>query len=261
MRNFFILLALIFIPLGFSHAQTPELLYERITGVSNPGGYNSSNLTSGIGGAVVSGKTITSFAINARTNGTQSNVLLTVYENGTPVSSVVVAVTTQSTAIWTDFVLPTPINVTDGTIMTIRPTLDSGDNGYPYGEAGGTGSWNLRVYGYDTPSQNTTWNNDNGFWGDVTATDIKETMQASVQATGVNIWPLFTFVGIPVAFLIALYLVWLINKTLTPPKKSEENIINPQGENLIYHSAEDLEFKREYGQTKRKRGRPRKYPL
>jgi len=126
----------------------PESLqYERITGVSNPGTFQNSNLTSGIGGSALDGKYITKFAINARTNGTQSNVLLTVYENGSPVSSVVVPVTTQSTAIWTDFVLPSPIFVENGADFTIRPTLDSGDNGYPYGEAGGTGSWNLRVYG------------------------------------------------------------------------------------------------------------------
>jgi len=108
---------------------------------------------------------------------------------------------------------------------------------------------------------NETWGSPNGFWGDTTPSAIIGDMEASVQATGVNIWPLMTFVGIPIAFLIALYLIWLINKTLTPPKKSDENVINPQGENFIYHSAEDLEFKREYGQVKRKRGRPRKYPL
>lgn len=110
-------------------------------------------------------------------------------------------------------------------------------------------------------STNELWGSSNGFWGDTTPTQIVGDMEASVQATGVNIWPLMTFVGIPIAFLIAIYLIWLINKTLTPAKKSDENVINPQGENFIYHSAEDLEFKREYGQVKRKRGRPRKYPL
>jgi len=111
-------------------------------------------------------------------------------------------------------------------------------------------------------SENATWGSANGFWGDdFSAGDIAQTMEASVQATGFNVWPLMTFVGIPIAFLIALYLIWLINKTLTPPKKSDDSVINPQGKNFIYHSAEDLEFKREYGQVKRKRGRPRKYPL
>lgn len=110
-------------------------------------------------------------------------------------------------------------------------------------------------------SSNTTWGSDNGFWGDTTPTAIIGDMEASVQATGANIWPLMAFVGIPIAFLIAIYLIWLINKTLTPVKRSENEVINPNGEDFIYHSAEDLEFKREYGQVKRKRGRPRKNPL
>jgi len=110
-------------------------------------------------------------------------------------------------------------------------------------------------------SSNNLWGSSNGFWGDTTPSDITDTLQASVQATGLNIWPLIMFVGIPVAFLIAIYLLWLINKTLTPSKKSDDNVINPQGENLIYHNVDELEFKREYGQVKRKRGRPRKYPL
>jgi len=110
-------------------------------------------------------------------------------------------------------------------------------------------------------SDNQTWGSNNGFWGDTTPSVIVSDMQASVSETGVNIYPLITFVGIPVAFLIALYLIWLINKTLTPVKKSDENVINPHGENFIYHSASDLEDKREYGQVKRKRGRPRKNPI
>lgn len=126
----------------------PESLqYERITGVSNPGRFDTANLTSGIGGSALSGKYITKFAINGRTNGTQSNVLLTVYDTGVPITSVVASITTTDTAVWTDFVLPSPIFVEDGADITIRPTLDSGDAGYPYGEAGGTSSWNLRVYG------------------------------------------------------------------------------------------------------------------
>jgi len=108
--------------------------------------------------------------------------------------------------------------------------------------------------------QNALWGSSNGFWGSTTPLDISETVVASVQATGIDIYPLLKFVGIPMGFLIALYLVWLINKTLTPEKRGTR-IINPDGDDIIYHSAEDLEFKREYGQVKRKRGRPRKNPL
>lgn len=112
------------------------------------------------------------------------------------------------------------------------------------------------------PPENALWGSSNGFWGSTTPLDIAGTLQASVQATGVDIYPLLKFVGIPMGFLIALYLVWLINKTLTPvPEKKLGKTLDTDKEEFIYHSADDLEFKREYGQVKRKRGRPRKNPL
>lgn len=104
------------------------------------------------------------------------------------------------------------------------------------------------------------WSGSNGFWGSTTVSDITDSLQASVQATGANIYPLLTFVGIPLGFLIAGFLVYLINRTLTPEK---ETVINSNLEivpkkkrgrrkkyDLIYHSAEDLEFRRNYGRSK-----------
>lgn len=112
------------------------------------------------------------------------------------------------------------------------------------------------------PISNSTWGTDNGFWGSTTPSTIISDMTASVQDTGTNLWPLFAMVGIPVAFFIALMLVSLINNQLTPPKnKKKDDILNEKGEEFISHSVDDLEFKREYGQTKRGRGRPRKNPI
>jgi len=108
--------------------------------------------------------------------------------------------------------------------------------------------------------ENATWGSPNGFWGDTTPTEIMGDMTASVQNTGAQIWPLFAFVGVVLAFGIAGLVVMFIKNSIKPTTGRKE-IINPGGTDIIYHSAEDLEFKREYGQPKRGRGRPRKYPL
>lgn len=108
---------------------------------------------------------------------------------------------------------------------------------------------------------NNTWHSQNGFWGSTTPISILGGMTASVQSTGASIWPLFKYVGIPLAFAIALHLINFIYNSVVERKKrkNEITILNPNGEDFITHSAEDLEFKREYGQeTRRKRGRPRK---
>jgi hypothetical protein len=107
------------------------------------------------------------------------------------------------------------------------------------------------------------WSGNNGFWGSTTISDFTTTMEASVQETGISIYALLTFVGIPIGFLIAFYLLNLINKELEQPQPEEitpkrkrgrprKTIINPQGEDLISHSASDLEFKRNYGRSKNK---------
>jgi len=101
------------------------------------------------------------------------------------------------------------------------------------------------------------WGGSNGFWGSTTVSDVTETMTASVQTTGTNIWPMIKYMGIAMAFLFAYYLIYLINIQLTPSKKEEKK---EKTVDIIYHSADDLEFKRNYGQElpKRKRGRPKK---
>jgi hypothetical protein len=120
---------------------------------------------------------------------------------------------------------------------------------------------------YDDPaSYNSTWGNPSGFWGGVTTESVRSTLQASVAETGISIYPLMKFVGIPLLFAIAGLLIYMINKTLTPaPEKhtmemtnmvkrgrgrKNVEIINPTGDDIIYHSAKDLEFMREYGKKK-----------
>lgn len=96
-------------------------------------------------------------------------------------------------------------------------------------------------------SSNTTWGSNNGFWGETTPLQIIGGMEASVQETGMNLWPLLVFVGIGLAFSIGGMLV--INIKQNAGVGSKETI-NPKGEEFIEHSAEDLEFKREYGKRK-----------
>jgi len=138
-------------------------------------------------------------------------------------------------------------------------TWESGWTSGPNPLEGGTGSFDI-AFSVVEGSTNQTWGSNNGFWGDTSVGDVTTAMEASVQATGVNIYPLLTFVGIPLAFLLAGFLIYLINKQLTPVTTGKKEIVNPGGDDIIYHSAEDLEFRRNYGQEtpKRKRGRPRK---
>jgi len=121
-------------------------------------------------------------------------------------------------------------------------------------------------------SSNRTWGSPNGFWGETTPTVVIDDMQASVAETGADIWPLFALLGVSIAFLIALAVINYIKQSAGEPafaKTDREirariiaNESNKKKEDFIYHSAEDLEFIREYGQEKKRgRGRPRKNPL
>lgn len=142
-------------------------------------------------------------------------------------------------------------------------TWESGWTSGPNPLEGGTGSFDV-AFSVVAGSSNATWGSNNGFWGDVTTSDIKDSLQASVQATGFNIWPLFAFVGVALAFGIAGLVVYQIRQSVAVNTGNKKEIVNPGGSDFIYHSAEDLEFKRNYGSeepVKRKRGRPRKTPL
>jgi len=113
----------------------------------------------------------------------------------------------------------------------------------------------------NTPQNANIWGSNNGFWGSTTVGEVTVAMTASVQETGTNIWPMLKYMGIAMAFLFAYYLIYLINIQLTAPKKEIEKAEKPQKTvDIIYHTADDLEFKRNYGQAlpKRKRGRPKK---
>jgi hypothetical protein len=115
----------------------------------------------------------------------------------------------------------------------------------------------------NSETYNSIWNGNNGFWGSTTISDVGNTLTASVQNTNDSVLPLLTFVGIPIGFLIAGILINMINNTLTPAKEEEEiqvkkkrgrprkTVINPNGEDLITQSASDLEFKRNYGRSKK----------
>lgn len=102
-----------------------------------------------------------------------------------------------------------------------------------------------------TPTTTNMWGSSNGFWGTTTATTINGTVQASVVLTGQTLWPMLKYLGIPIAFVLAFWLVSLINKELSPvTPKIERRRKENEKEDFIYHSAEDLEFMREYGRKK-----------
>lgn len=52
------------------------------------------------------------------------------------------------------------------------------------------------------------------FLGSTTPGDLLASVTTGVQDTGASLWPLFTFVGIGVAFVIAGYVVSFIRKSI-----------------------------------------------
>jgi len=111
-------------------------------------------------------------------------------------------------------------------------------------------------------STNNTWGNDAGFWGDDFSTpELKDTLTASVQATGGDLWGLLVFAGVALAFIIFLQVVFLTKKSVKPTNKKEFDPV------AFDKKADELEeFYSKTGgadpvlveQIKRKRGRPRK---
>lgn len=108
----------------------------------------------------------------------------------------------------------------------------------------GSVEWERTFYVYtDAGNYNSTWGGDNGMWGSVTTAESIENVASGVVATGAELWPMLAMAGIAIAFLLGLAFINFINQSVeTPtPKKTAKK------EDFIYHSAEDLEFKRNYG--------------
>jgi len=112
---------------------------------------------------------------------------------------------------------------------------------------------------------NGIWNSDNGFWGSTTALEIGGTLQAGVQNTGADLWPLLIFLGVSLAFIIFLQVVFLTKKSVKPSNKKD---FDPAAFNKKADELEEF-FSKTGGAsdeivetiTKRKRGRPRKNPV
>lgn len=85
----------------------------------------------------------------------------------------------------------------------------------------------FRVLNFDiiNPNPENIWGNTgNGFWGDdFTAGALPSTLEASVQATGSEIWPLLIFSGIAIAFIIFLQVAFLSKKGAQPIKTNKKN--------------------------------------
>jgi len=101
----------------------------------------------------------------------------------------------------------------------------------------------------DAGNYNSTWGGDNGMWGSIEVSENLANVASGVQETGASLWPLFAFVGIGLAFVIAGMLVSNIRNS-TNISSNKKEIVNPDGEEFIYHDAETLEFRRNYGNKK-----------
>jgi len=97
------------------------------------------------------------------------------------------------------------------------------------------------IEGGDPNPTGNLWGNSNGFWGETTPETMVATLEQGTGETFNQISPLFLYVGIPITFAIAFYLLYLINQTLTPQK-------TPINDSM------GLE-------PKKRRGRPRKTPV
>jgi len=115
-------------------------------------------------------------------------------------------------------------------------------------------------------SSNTTWNNDDAFWGDEFSTaQVKETLTASVQDTSTDLWGLLIFSGIALAFIIFLQVVFLTKKSIKPTSKKTFDPIafNKKADELdeFYNRTGGADPELVDQIKKRGRGRPRKNPI
>lgn len=79
------------------------------------------------------------------------------------------------------------------------------------------------------------WGSNSGFWGDDFSTvDIKDSLQASVQATGVSIWPLLYLAGVPLAFAIAYYLLDFLYYSIYLGQTSKISSQSPYLDKMVY---------------------------
>jgi len=97
-------------------------------------------------------------------------------------------------------------------------------------------------------------------FADITPSDMIASVKDGTQQTTGKTLPLIVLVGIPLAFLILLALVNFLQQTVKEDtrkrgKKAQDDFKKlfkeEKKEDFIYHSAEDLEFKREYGNRKK----------
>jgi len=116
--------------------------------------------------------------------------------------------------------MPTIYAIPDGNYETVSFRFSDnanclGSNAFLTVE-GGINTTIFTIGNPPVPPSNATWGSPNGFWGETTPAVMIDDMSASVQDTGANVWPLFAFVGIPVGFAIAGYLIFMIKMQLTP---------------------------------------------
>lgn len=95
------------------------------------------------------------------------------------------------------------------------------------------GPYNIGPY-CGTPAHVSIWGDgNNGFWGSgFTALDVKDQVAGAVGATGNNIYPLFIFAGIPLAFLIFLAVMNFIRQGVPEQKTFDSKRFNKKADEL-----------------------------
>lgn len=112
------------------------------------------------------------------------------------------------------------------------------------------------------PPNGSIWGTGNGIWGSTQVQDVSDTLTASVQETGLNLWPLLVFVGIVIAFVIFSQVALL-------PDRGFDKKAQKLKKELKKTEDKEKELENFYSKTgnadpvivetiKRKRGRPRK---
>lgn len=117
--------------------------------------------------------------------------------------------------------------------------IDLGGGDYECGDISNTVSFDLVCGTYDeaqcaVSGAPSIWGEgNNGFWGaGFTAIDLKDQVAGAVGATGNNIYPLFIFVGIPLAFLIFLAVMNFIRQGVPEQKTFDSKRFNKKADEL-----------------------------
>lgn len=82
---------------------------------------------------------------------------------------------------------------------------------------------------FATTTPNILWNSENGFFGNETPAQVSANMVDGARSTGLSLWPLLSFLGILIAFVIFLSVVTAINDSLAPKNAQIPRVMGKDG--------------------------------